>query len=232
MEPSVFLLGTYCKTKNTQTVGWNFSLILNNIIVKNRKFNTVNKNDFLLQFYHVNFYNAQLKPCKNSEIFDWKQDSFIRVTTLLNFCCFDAPLAKTRIFRRWYSDQKVLLLLDGKCEVNLLIAKPCEEVRTHQILQYVERRGIKIVTKLMHFFPNKKCMYWRHFLWLCCLLPVLLGSVQVSSNNVTMPCPIHNQAMTRLEDMPTNQILDAGKMRRFQEFRKPSWRGWCKSYEN
>ena len=61
-------------------------------------------------------------------------------------------------------------------------------------------------------------MYWRHFLWLCCLLPVLLGSVQVSSNNVT----IMNGARTRLEDMPTNQILDAGKMRRYQEFRKLS----------
>ena len=126
-----------------------------------------------------------------------------------------------------FLEVKVLLLLDGKCEVDLLIAKPYEKGRTHQILQYVEKRGIKLVTKLMHFFPNKKCMYWRHFLWLCCLLSVL-GSVQVSSNNVA----IMHGARTRLEDMPTNQILDAGKMRRFQEFRKPSWRGWCQSHEN
>ena len=65
----------------------------------------------------------------------------------------------------------------------------------------------KFYSKACHqtddFFPNKKCMYWRHLLWLCCLLPVLLGSVQVSSNNVT----IMNGARTKWEDMPTNQIL-------------------------
>ena len=53
-----------------------------------------------------------------------------------------------------FLEDKVLLLLDGKCEVNLLIAKPYDKGRTHQILQYVEKRGIKIVTKLMHFFPK------------------------------------------------------------------------------
>jgi hypothetical protein len=49
----------------------------------------VNKNYvFLIQFYYANFYTGQLKPCKNSGIFDWKQDTFIQVTALLNFCCF------------------------------------------------------------------------------------------------------------------------------------------------
>ena len=43
---------------------------------------------FLIQFYYANFYTGQLKPCQNSGIFDWKQDTFIQVTALLNFCCF------------------------------------------------------------------------------------------------------------------------------------------------
>ena len=90
------------------------------------------------------------------------------------------------------------------------------------MLQYAEKKGIKVVTKLMHFLLGKVLATLSLAI---SLVPVLLGSVPVSSNNVTMPCPIHNRAMTRLEDMPTNQILDAGKMRRFQEFRKPSWRG-------
>ena len=34
-----------------------------------------------------------------------------------------------------FLEDKVLLLLDGECEVNLLIAKPYEKGRTHQILQ-------------------------------------------------------------------------------------------------
>ena len=55
---------------------------------------------FNIHLYYANFYNGQLKPCKNSGIFDWKQDTFIQVTALLNFRCFDAPLARNRIFRR------------------------------------------------------------------------------------------------------------------------------------
>ena len=90
------------------------------------------------------------------------------------------------------------------------------------MLQYVEKKGIKVVTKLMHFLLGKVLATLSLAI---SLVPVLLGSVPVSSNNVTMPCPIHSRAMTRLEDMPTNQILDAANMRRFQEFRKPSWRG-------
>ena len=90
------------------------------------------------------------------------------------------------------------------------------------MLQYVEKKGIKVVTKLMHFSLGKVLATLSLAI---SLVSVLLGSVPVSSNNVTMPCPIHNRAMTTLEDMPTNQILDAANMRRFQEFRKPSWRG-------
>ena len=106
-----------------------------------------------------------------------------------------------------------------------MIAKPGEKVRTHQMLQYVEKKGIKVVTKLMHFLGKVLGKVLATLSLAISLVPVLLGSVPVSSNNVTMPCPIHNRAMTTLEDMPTNQILDAANMRRFQEFRKPSWRG-------
>ena len=50
---------------------------------------------FLIQFYYANCYNGQLKPCKNSGIFDWKQDTYIQVTALLNFCCLMPRLPKT-----------------------------------------------------------------------------------------------------------------------------------------
>ncbi len=45
------------------------------------------------------------------------------------------------------------------------------------------------------------------------------------SSNVSMPAPF------RLADF-MNQVLKGGKMHSFQKLPNPSWRGWCKIYEN